>query len=85
MRQLRAMARYDASARLVELARIPTLVVSAAQDHIARPWTGRALAAAVPGARYVEVPDAGHAVPIHAADEINSLLEQHFARAEATQ
>jgi len=85
MRQLRAMARYDASARLVELARIPTLVVSPAQDHIARPWTGRALAAAVPGARYVEVPDAGHAVPIHAADEINSLLEQHFARAEATQ
>jgi aminoacrylate hydrolase len=81
--QLRALARYDASARLVELAAIPTLVVSAALDRIAAPRTGRALAAAIPGARYVEVADAGHAVPVHAAAEINGLLEQHFARAES--
>jgi aminoacrylate hydrolase len=81
--QLRALARYDGSARLVQLAGIPTLVVSAALDHIAGPRTGRALGAAIPGARYVEVPDAGHAAPIHAAVEINTLLEEHLARAES--
>jgi len=83
--QLRALARYDASARLVQLAGIPTLVVSAALDPIAGPRTGRALAAAIPGARYVELPDAGHAVPIHAAVEINDLLEGHLAGAESGQ
>jgi pimeloyl-ACP methyl ester carboxylesterase len=83
--QLRALARYDASARLVELASIPTLVVSAGLDHIAGPRTGRALGAAIPGARYVELPDAGHAAPIHAAAEINGLLDDHFTRAESRQ
>lgn len=82
MRQLGAMSRYDATARLPGLASIPTLVVSAAQDRIAAPWSGRALAAAIPGSRYVEIPEAGHAVPIQRAREINEILEDHFTTAE---
>ena len=50
MRQLRAMGRFDASP-VSGLAPIPTLVVTAAHDCIARPAYGRALAAAIPGAR----------------------------------
>jgi pimeloyl-ACP methyl ester carboxylesterase len=80
--QLQALARYDASARLAQLAAIPTMVVSAAQDCIAGPWTGRALAASIPGAHYIELSEAGHAAPIHAAAEINRLLEDHFGRQE---
>ncbi len=83
MTQVRALARYDARARLAELSRIPTLVTSASEDRIARPWTGRALAAAIPGARYVEIAGAAHGVPIQQADRINSLLAAHFAAADA--
>ena len=82
MTQLRAMSRYDASARLNTLANIPTLVVAAAEDRIARPEYGRALAAAIPGAEYVELPDAGHGVPLHRPEEINTLLAAHFTGAE---
>lgn len=82
MTQLRAMSRYDASGRLGELAQIPTLVVSAADDRVAPPANGRALAGAIPGARYVELSDSGHGVTIHRADEINALLAAHFAAAD---
>lgn len=82
MRQLRTMGRFDASARLASLGEIPTLVISGAHDCIARPPYGRALAAAIPGARYVEFPDAGHAVTIQCADKVNALLEEQFRNAE---
>ena len=77
--QLRAMGRFDASTRLRALAGIPTLVVSAEHDCIAQPKYGRALAAAIPGARYIEIPGAGHAVVIQKAGEINALLREHLA------
>lgn len=80
--QLRAMARYDARPRLARLARVPTLVVAGALDRIARPAYGRALAAAIPGARLVELPEAAHGVTIHDATRINDLLRQHFVQAE---
>jgi pimeloyl-ACP methyl ester carboxylesterase len=79
MAQLKAMARYDALDRLRLLAPIPTLVVSATHDRIALPAFGRQLAAAIPGARCVEIADAGHAVPIQCADRVNALLAGHLA------
>jgi pimeloyl-ACP methyl ester carboxylesterase len=82
-KQLAAMRAYDASARLAELADVPTLVVSAAHDPIAPPSVGRALSAGIPGSRYVEVPDASHGVTIQHASRINALLAEHFAGAEA--
>jgi len=74
MAQLGAMRRYDRLANLASLQEIATLVVSADHDRIARPAFGRELAAAIPGARYVELADAGHGVPIHRAREVNDLL-----------
>jgi pimeloyl-ACP methyl ester carboxylesterase len=79
--QLRAMGRYDPRARQHALGGVPTLVVSAAHDRIAPPAFGRELAAAIPGARFVEIADAGHAVPIQCPELINSLLVEHFDRA----
>lgn len=83
MKQLSAMSKYDAVARLGELAHIPTLVVAAREDRIAQPASNRALAAAITGARYVEIEDAGHGVTIHRAAEINALLADHLATADA--
>lgn len=74
MAQLKAMSRYDATPRLKELAGIPTLVVSAAHDRIARPECGRQIAASIPGARYVEFPDSAHGAPIQFAERMNQLL-----------
>jgi pimeloyl-ACP methyl ester carboxylesterase len=81
MKQLRATSKYDASGRLGQLEHLPALVASAELDRIALPAFGRELAAAIPGARFVELAGAGHGVPIHAADEVNALLAAHFAAA----
>jgi pimeloyl-ACP methyl ester carboxylesterase len=80
MPQIRAMARYDAGERLAQLGAIPTLVMSAVHDRIAPPASGRLLAAAIPGARYVEYADAGHGLPIQHADRVNAALREHFGR-----
>ncbi len=78
MKQLSAMRRYDASARLSELAGLRTLVVNAAHDRIARVEVGKAMAAAIPGARFAEIPDASHGATIHRAGQINALSTEHF-------
>ena len=78
MRQVQAMAAYDESRRWAEL-RAPALVVSAKHDRIALPEYGRTLANEIPGARYVEILDAGHGVTIQDARHINSLLREHLA------
>lgn len=84
LRQARAMARHDTSHRLAELAKLPTLVVSAEEDRVTLARYGRALAAAIPGARYVEIKGAGHGVPIQDPPRINDLLAAHFAATDST-
>jgi pimeloyl-ACP methyl ester carboxylesterase len=83
MKQLKSMSAYGASRGLETLASLPTLVVSGAHDLIARPSLGRALADGIPGARYVEFADAGHALPIECAAETNGLLLAHLEAADA--
>jgi pimeloyl-ACP methyl ester carboxylesterase len=78
MRQVRAMSKFDVSGALGRLKGVPTLVVSAEHDRIARPEYGRALAAAIPGATFVELKGSGHAVTIQCPDEVNALLAGHF-------
>ena len=81
MKQLRAMSNYGIAQGLTRLAGLSTLVVSGAHDLIARPALGRALADSIPGARYVEFPDAGHALSIECARETNELLVAQLAAA----
>jgi pimeloyl-ACP methyl ester carboxylesterase len=83
MKQLRALRAFDATAALQRLEAIPTLVVSAEHDPIAPPQFGRALAAAIPGARYEEIIDASHGVTIHRSGQVNALLREHVDAAEA--
>ncbi len=82
LRQMNAMRGCDLTSRLAELGGIPTLVVSAHHDRIARPESGRSLAQGIPGARFVELDDASHGAPIQCADRMNALLREHLARAE---
>ena len=81
--QLRAMQATDVSERLGELAGLPALVVTAAHDPIAPPRAGQALRAGLTGARYVEVANASHGLPITHADLVNRLLREHFAVVES--
>ena len=77
-RQLRAMSRFDPTWRLRCLAATRTLVVTGKQDRIALPEHGRKLASAIPGATYLELENAGHAMAIESAALINRLLAEHM-------
>jgi pimeloyl-ACP methyl ester carboxylesterase len=81
MRQLNAMRSCNLTSRLSELGKIPTLVVSARHDRIARPEFGRTLAQGIPGAQFVELIEASHGAPIQHDGKINALLLDHLARA----
>ncbi|CAM3204187.1 alpha/beta fold hydrolase [Corallococcus soli] len=83
MRQFQAMGRADATPFLRGLSGVPTLVVSATHDPIAPPAAGQALAAGIPGARYVEMTQASHGVTLRFAERINALLREHLEGAEA--
>ncbi len=83
MKQAMAMGRHDSSSRLNELKGIPTLVLSGTEDVIAKPAYGRAIAAGIPDARYIEWDNAAHGLPIRRADEVNALLAEHWQTANA--
>jgi pimeloyl-ACP methyl ester carboxylesterase len=80
--QLAAMKKHDVTPLLGELSGIPTLVVSAEKDLIARPSSGRAIAAGIPDARYIEIAGASHAFPVLEAEHCAALLLEHLAGAE---
>lgn len=80
--QLRAMSRYSAGARTSELSGIPTLVMSASHDPIAPPRLGRALAARIKDATFVEFEHASHALPIQYAADVNARLAEHLTAAD---
>jgi pimeloyl-ACP methyl ester carboxylesterase len=80
--QLRAMGKYDATGRVPSL-RLPALVMSAPHDPIAPPKHGRALAAAIPGASFMEFEDASHGLPIQHAGKVNDCLRNWLHRQTA--
>jgi pimeloyl-[acyl-carrier protein] methyl ester esterase len=67
------LAREDLRAALPAVA-LPVLVVHGERDPICPVGAGRAIAAAVPGARLVEIPDAGHAPFLSRPDAFRDAL-----------
>lgn len=63
LRQLLAVARATDRTSALRQLRVPTLVVHGAVDPLVHTSGGRAIAAAVPGARLVTVPGMGHDLP----------------------
>jgi pimeloyl-ACP methyl ester carboxylesterase len=82
--QVQAMRATDLTSRLHALRGIPTLVVNGDQDLIAPPRLGRVMAAAIPGAQYVEIAGAAHSFPILEPERCAGLILQHLAKAGET-
>lgn len=80
--QFRAILGHDTRSRLSQI-RTPTLVVQPEQDLLVRPEHNLRLAAQIPGARLLSLPDAGHGCAFQSALRINRALLAHFERAEA--
>jgi pimeloyl-ACP methyl ester carboxylesterase len=85
MRQLKAIkASGDRRADLAKI-KVPTLVVHGEIDPLQSVSAGRATAAAIPGARLLVLPDAGHVLPVQlwpqVLDELGAMLDAHELRA----
>lgn len=76
---LRGLAvRSDFTGRLGEI-RVPTLVIVGEHDAISTPAEMRKIAAGIPGAKYQEIPRAGHMLPMERAAEFNIALRDFLA------
>ncbi len=58
--------------------RIPALVIAGELDVVTPPGPAREMAAAIPGARFVEIPGAGHASPIERPKAVAAALGEFF-------
>lgn len=71
----RSFVREASSLRpLLESIVIPTTVLVGDDDRVEPPATGAALAEAIPGARLVEVPGAGHLLPREAPEVVAEAI-----------
>ncbi|HVX96108.1 MAG TPA: alpha/beta fold hydrolase [Polyangia bacterium] len=70
--------RPDRTAELPAIA-CPTLVVCGAQDLISPPAEMRGVTAAIPRARYVELPGAGHLAHLEAPEAFTAAVSQFFS------
>ena len=58
--------------------RVPTLFLYGAEDRLGHPEVGKLAASIVPGARFVEVPGAGHSVYFERSEEFNDIVAAFF-------
>lgn len=76
------IANGGSAARLGSLS-VPTLVLHGGDDMLVPAQNGKLLAEAIPGATLRSWPDAGHALILEHADEVNAELMAHFEKASA--
>ncbi|MGH7859042.1 MAG: alpha/beta fold hydrolase [Candidatus Binatia bacterium] len=69
-----ACQKVDYRSRLGEI-RVPTLVVAGAKDSAVAPSEGAALAAAISGAKHVEIPGGGHFLYRERPDELHAAID----------
>ncbi|MEQ8849144.1 alpha/beta fold hydrolase [Botrimarina sp.] len=74
-----AMASRPDSTGLLRSIDKPTLVVCGEQDELSPPDVMRGMAEAIPDARYVEIPDAGHMAPVENPSAVNAALREFAA------
>jgi pimeloyl-ACP methyl ester carboxylesterase len=60
----------------------PTLVMVGLEDRRSPPAVGEAIAAAVPGARLIAVPEAGHVLHQEAPDAVNAAMRAFLSEVE---
>jgi 3-oxoadipate enol-lactonase len=79
--QALAITRHDTKPRLHELAGLSTLVIHGLDDRLIPPSHGRELADAIPGARLVEIPGAGHLLATDAEETVAGAVLSHLETA----
>ena len=80
---LAAMRDRPDSTELLARLTVPTLVVTGESDVLTPASEGESMARAIPGARFVLVPGAGHLAPMERPGAVASALAEHFAAALA--
>ena len=73
---------YDDRLGALTAVAVPSLVIGFQHDLLTPPALGREVAEAIPGARYVEVPDCGHLGPIESPEAVLPLLLDFFSEAQ---
>ncbi len=81
---MRALSRFNVAHRLSEV-RIPTLIITGANDTTIPPAVQRQLAESIATAKQVIIPGAGHAVSVEKADLFNQLVADFLLQVESTQ
>ena len=76
-----AIAELNVQCRLLGIA-APTLVIAGRQDASIPPEHGRAIAQAVPGARFELLDPAAHLASVERAPEVTRLIADHLLRGE---
>ena len=75
----RGMAARSATTDVLASIKVPTLVVTGEEDAVTGPEIGRELAAAIPGARFLLVEEAGHLVNLEQPEIVNEALLDFLA------
>jgi len=78
---LPTLLEHDRTAALEPLLGVPVLILTGDRDKQTPLAHSRAIAAALPAAELVVVPDAGHLVMLERPDEVNAALRQLVRRA----
>jgi len=76
----RAMAARPDSRALLPTLRIPALAVAGALDELIPPAQTQAIADAIPGARYVAIPGAGHLPNVEKPAEFNAAVGEFLGK-----
>ena len=78
---LRRFVRATSATAPVDVSKIraATLVITPQADRIVHPGVGATLAAAIPGARFAAIADAGHTVQFEAPAEVARLVDDFLA------
>ena len=79
--QMAAIARHDTRPRLAELGRFPVTVIHGELDQLVPQSHGRALAAGIPGARFVSLADAAHILTTDDEHGLAAAVREHLVRA----
>ncbi|HEX4383658.1 MAG TPA: alpha/beta fold hydrolase [Myxococcales bacterium] len=76
--QSMAIARHHTLGRLSQVT-APTLIITGDQDRVVPHRNSEVLAQAIPGAKLVVLPGAGHVFPLEREPETIAALKQHFS------
>ena len=79
---LEAMAARPSSVDLLPQITVPTLVIAGHDDLIVPLEASESMARAIPKARLVVIPDAGHSAPIEQPEAVNAAVREFLAALE---